>query len=393
MSLRLGPRNLVERKWVLAFLAFAPMPAAVFAQPAKPSVWLLSFYGREAYETNVEYSPVGGQDDFITEAGARLLRRFPVKRGRLDLALDGGVLLYRSHTELNRFTWTASADGARNLSRRASVEVNVRSSQGYARDNPVLGQTGVVPSYALTRTDSGALSLRYRFSRVWEWRLGAEGSRYDFRSPGLQNGGTATARAHIQRAVGPASILGASADYERTASGGQKYEIERVFGVWRHTVARSVAVRLEAGLAGYRLLGTSGGTAIPGTTTVTPTGAAEAAGRFGHHTVAVRLAREVGQTYGLGAVGASYDVRIGYGLRLGPRLDLTAGGDYTRLLAGVPPVGAPTAAARVNAGARHELGHGWALQADYSYWHWYDARADWGGHTTALSIRRRFAWR
>jgi hypothetical protein len=401
MTSKIDPRGLATRGLFAAALAWGPLAVPADAQtqtqtqiptPAaqNDSAWILGVDAQQSYESNIQYRP-DGDDDFVTRAGATLRRHLESRRGRLDLELGAGGLLYRTHSELDLFTWSVAVDGTRQLSRRSSLQAEARSSQGYARETVLLDQT-LVPPYAVTRTDSGAVSWLYHLARDLEGRLEAEGDHVDFSSPGFVNGWTVTARARVEQASERAWGLGGATEYERTSNAGVRYEIERLFGIWRSNLARGLSTRLEAGVAGFRVLD-SPDPRLDLDTHLTPMATAELAGQLGRSTLAVRLAREIDQTYGLGTVGVTYDARLAYTLRLGSRVDAFATGDYARFLSGSAPLGGPTRALRTTAGARYVLSDGWALQADYSYWHWYDPVAGWGNHTVGLAVRRAFDWR
>jgi len=371
---------------VVAALAFVAMTGAAFAQAARAEPpWVLNLGVQEAYESNSEYGAVEGEDEFVTHAGARLGRRFPVKRGGLEVDLDAGATVYHRLTGLNRFTWGAAAVGTRRLSRRALLQVEARSSLGFARDNARLDETGLLPPNALTRSDSGAISLRHHFSRTLEGHLEGRGERFEFDSPALPDGSSVRVRSSLDRLGRGTSRIGLSAEYERTSSFHQTIEIERLFGGWSVAVARGVSLSFEAGVGRYRPIGSSGGT-------FTPTGALGAARRFGRHAVSARLARRIEQTYGLGTVGVSRIVSVGYGFALGARLGLFANAYDVRVngssVTDVRPEGRS-----VSAGTRYDLTRRLTARATYSYASRANGLDERRSHTVMLSLSRRLAWR
>ena len=378
----------------LAAIALALGAASAAAQTAKPAdAWTLTVRAEGAYESNPLYTAAEVQDDFVTRWGAGVSRRLGSKRGHLEVDFEGGMLAYRTYGELDRFTWGAGLRGTRRLSRRVSLGVDARGSQGYARDNPLATEAGVIPPYALTRTDAGNASLTYQLSRGWQGRLRVHGERFDFGSAALQNGWTAVARAGMQHGSSRSSTTGAYAELERTSTAGLEYGIQRLAATWGGTLTRGLTAELEAGAAIYRVVGGTSGDPATDAARVTPTAGVGVDVRVRRHSLGARLERRVGQTYGLGTVGISRVASLEYGLELRARFGVAARAELTRVLSAAAVAEPLTRADNFNAGVRYGLTRLVTVRLDYSFWRRGEAGVEPRGHTVALSAGRRFSWR
>jgi hypothetical protein len=371
----------------LAILVIVAVTGGIPAEAAESKApWTLDLYAQEAYESNAQYSLVGGEEAFVTRLDARLGRRFPIRRGRLEVGLSAGGVLYHAEVGRSGFTWGATAAGAWPFSRRTELQLEAASSLGYARQYAALDATGVVPPYALTRTDSGGASFRYGFSRDLRGYVHFSAEQYDFDSASLQDGSTVGVRVGVDQGESRRSTIGGGAAYSRSSTLGRNLEVVRAFAAWTVMPVRDLELRLEAGVGRF-------GPFDAAEATVRPTLSAEANVRFGRHSASARVAQYIGQTYGLGSIGVNRVFSLGGNFALGPRLDLVVSALESRLAdASAPTVAFPNGRT-LSAGVRYELPAHLAMGLTYSYWARGDESVSWRNHTVALTLGRRFDWR
>jgi hypothetical protein len=372
----------------------------------RPLVWTLSFSAQEAYESNVLsgyfLAPGETAGDFLTRLGAKLSRRFPAKRARFGLTLDGGGSIYREVTDLNRFTWAASADGGYDLSRRLAVDVQASSSLGYVRDFIRLDVDSTLAPYTLTRYDDGRATVRIYAARDTVVRLEARGYRYDFQGDTLlTNGKTFVAGARVSHSFSSGTLLGGTAEYERTSSG-PTYEVERAFLTFRKRVARGWEARLEAGAARHRQLPTVPpivllpGVEDPTEARISPVGSGVLDGSYDRHSLRAAASRSVSQTYGFGSVGKVDTVSLAYGFGPIHRVTFVLTAEGARVYQ--VPVGFPPDNLNLGGGLRWQAAKRLTFVLDGYRWSRHggaivDSPARWNGYAVSLSLAYDFAWR
>jgi hypothetical protein len=371
--------------WLAAGFALLTAGTALAQTVTTNPPWTLDLGVQESYQSDVFYSAVGGEDDFVTHLGAGLGHDFPVKRGSLALRLNAGGAIYRTFTNLNRFTWGAAAQGARQLSRRAVLDGEAASFFGYVREVASLTETSNLPPYAITRTDSGGASLRYSVSRTSQFNVNVRAQRYTFDTPGLRDGSSVRVGTGYDHNLTRGSQLGGIAEYERTTTFGRNVDIERLYVRWSDAPLRSLSLVLEAGVGRFGLADTGGGE-------VTPTGSASSAFHFRRHTATAAVGRRVGQNYGLGTIGVSRTISLGYAVGLGARSGLTVGAQDIRASGPVATALFPHTRS-LTAGFHCELPYRLAAGATYTYWGRGDGPTAWWTHTAAVFLGHRFAWR
>jgi hypothetical protein len=369
----------------LFVLVLVALAAGVPAEPAEPK-WALELYAQEAYQSNARYAVVGGDEAFVTRLHASLGRQFPLKRGRFQVGMSSGVALYHASRGQDRITWGVSAAGAWPFARRAELALDAASSLGFAHEFVALDATGVVPAYALTRTDRGGASFRYGFSRALRGHLDFNAERFDFEAVSLQDGSTMGVRVGVDHGKSRRSTIGVGAAYGRSTTGGRNLEVGRVFAGWNGEPVRNLTLRLEAGVGRFGPFDAPGGT-------IRPTLLAQADVRFGRHSVSARVSQYIGQTYGLGSIGVNRVFSLGGNFALGRRLDLVASVLESRLSQTTATTGAFPNGRTLSAGLRYELPGGLNAGLTYSYWARGDETVVWRNHTVALSLGHRFAWR
>jgi hypothetical protein len=375
----------------LAVLVLAAVAAGGLAEPADQGPgWTFDVGAQEGYESNAQYTAFSGQSSFVTRLGTRLGRRFPVRRGSLEVGLSAGAALYGSVTDLSRFTWGVAAVGSRQLSRRAEVAVDAASWLGYARDFAPVDETGLLPPYALTRTDGGGASFRYGVSRSLRANVDVSAERYTFDSPTLVDGSTVLVRLGADHGRSRLWRVGGAVEYERTTTFGRDVDVGRLYAGWNGSPVRNLSLSLQAGVGRFGPHDSSEGS-------VRPTLTAAAAWRFRRNSVSGRVSQYVGQNYGVGTTGFSRAVSVRGDFRLSPRLSLSVGAQETRLteatLPGVLPDGHS-----ISAGLSGPLPHGLEASLFYSYWgRSDDGRSDdtagFRSHSVTVMLGRRFAWR
>lgn len=345
--------------------------------------WGLRLGLQEAYETNPSYGAAETDGDVVTRVGARLTGRAPFRRGRFELELDGGVVLYRNFTDLSQTTWGVGASAARSLSRQTSLELSAHSSRTYARDYAVLQESGVVPAYALTRGEGLSASLRHAVSRSTLGQLELRADRFQFESAGLQNGSTLSVNGDLGRALRRRTSLGLAGEYQRTSSFGPTFEVEEIRAYCRSGTGY-LSVDLDAGLGRYRPTGSLWQT--------TPTGGVGAAVHAGRYVATAQLGRRVGQTYGLGTIGLSRAAAFGLSLAVSRRLGLGLRADDTLELAGfdLDRQGQAPRARAASLDLRYRLNRRVTLIGSYSYWSRTDGALDSQGQSIAASVSGEF---
>jgi hypothetical protein len=423
-----GPRAEAQRRLsraaaaALAAAVLAPPAALAQAPPPAPSVgidekraeprWRLDLLAEEAYESNVFYGPFEGTDDFVTSGNLRLSRVFSPRRTRILLSAEGGGAAYRTVDQLNRFTWGGLVDLRHDFTRRSRVELQGRTVRGYMRDFQV-DDPGVLPPYALMRTDAGTAELRHGLSRTIGLQVTGHAERFDFESPTLRDGSSWGGALELDRNwAGDRYAAGIAGEYESSKTRGVTYRIVRTVALWRGEPRPGLAFRLRGGIASFGIHGqplSPDGTPAPADpedpptpqeSELTPTADASVSGRFGRHTFGLRAARTVAQGYGLGVVGVYGTVYLDYTLTLGPVL-LGAGGGLTRSYLSTQPGPLDPPDTRLAYGnLRWNATRTTALVLAYSYWQRLGdplvelpPNVEWSNHTVTFSIQQGFAWR
>lgn len=387
------------RRAALLGLGLATLASTAAGQPAAGKRWVLAIQAQGGYQSDVSgLAPDEG--DVLARLGARLGYRFEVQRLRGEVGGGVGTVRYRQFESRNQLTWIASLQAAWDLSRRTGLEGRVGSSFGYGQAYSGVEDPAIPPD-VLRRRDVGSALLRHGFSRTLDGVVEFHGDRYDIDSDvqRLGDGWRATGRAGLEYSRRPDALLSAFGEYERTATAGQKFEVERLLVGWSEPVERWLVLSLGGGVARYRPIDLG---PVPGQPsqeidpepTVTPTGGAEMTLRLGDHTVAARAARTVGQVFGFGAVGASRELSLRYSVDLTSRLGFNAYANDVEFLEGAAvPTLVPLRNRSVRVGFRYGLTRRLDAQVDYSYW-WRGEGSDVPGrHTVWVGVRRDFTWR
>jgi hypothetical protein len=376
-----------RRSWILlaAFAATTGIAGTAGAQTsglARP--WTLTLGLQEGYETNPRYT--GGHEggSFVTRLNAALGRRFPGRRRSFAIDLDGGTALYGSSTAGSQLNWGVGARGTTRPFRKATLDLGLRSAEGYWRD--AVATEGGLPPYTRTRTDGAAASFRYRLGGSLEGRLEARGDRYRFPSGGFEEGSSVLGRGALSRALGQDAKAGVTAEWERTQTYGQEFGIVRLLANGQRRVGR-VLLSADGGLSSYR----TRGAATP--TETAPTGTVSAAGRWGRHTFVALAGRRVGQQYGLGAVGVSRSFSLGYGFTLSRRLGFTTSASADQFLSGTYGGSRPPDTQYVAAGLSCRLTRRLNAQAAYAFWRAGGSGSQSESHTISAGVSRAFSWR
>jgi hypothetical protein len=367
---------------ILTVLAAAEAPPA----GAQGSRWSLDLGAQERYQTGgVNDARLGA--DFVTYFDARLGRRFPSRRGSLELGTRGGIVIDHRFGEVRSYTWDLSAMGSRALSRRGTLRGSVGSSLGFAHDVSRLDESGVVPPYSMARTDRASVELLHKLPGDLEGRIQGSGERFNFDRPDLVDGSTAGVEGDLMRGVGPRVRLGVAGGYRWTSTYGRKVEIGQVSGRVNVSATRTFTLGASAGMSRYAILDTGDEPRWQ------PTGAVSGAGRFGRHKVSAMLAQGVEQTYGIGTIGVVRSISIGYSYAVGTRFELHARASDTYVSETVVGEG-PDRGRRYTAGFRYEFVRSVSGQVQYIYWR----RVQEGvgeSRTQAISasLRAHWGWR
>lgn len=382
-----------------ALVAFA---SAASGQPAPGPAprWVLETQAQGGYQSNVAWrTPPEG--DVIGRVGARLRYRFGDRRVQGQATVGLGARRYRQFDGLNEITWSAALAASWDLSRTTTVDGRAQSYFGYGEGYGAVEDPAIPPD-TLRRRDALGASLRHGLSRTVDGILAVRFARYDTDTSSLDRlggGWRATARAGVERSRSADSRLAAFGEYERTATRGQKFEIERLLVGWAEPVQRWLVVSLGGGLARYRPVDLGPVADPPGPEydlepSLTPTGAVEVTGRFGDHTLSARAARVVGQVFGFGAVGVSRELSVGYSVTLASRLGFDVLANDVEFLEGVAlPTLVPLRNRTVRAGVRYGVTRRLDVRVDYSYW-WRGEESEFPGrHTVWAGVRYGFTWR
>lgn len=376
-----------RRSWrlfavVVATTGMTSNAAAQTSGLARP--WTLSLNLQGAYETNAQYRAGDQGGSFVTRFNAGLGRRFPGKRRQFAISLDGGVSFYGSPDEDSQMNWGVAAQGTLRPSRKTTVAFGLRSSEGYWRDNP--DALGELPPYTRTRSDGATASVRYRLDPSLEGHLEVQGDRYAFPSNDFEDGWSVLGRGALSRALGQSARAGLAAEWERTSTYGQDYDIVRLLADGQGRLGR-VVLLVEGGLASYRYAD------LAGPAEVTPTVTLGAVNRVGRHTLSAQVGRRVGQQYGLGSVGVSRFLSIAYGYSLSRRVRVTAGGSVDQFISGSYAGATPPDTQSVGAGASYRVTRQLAARLDYAFWRNQGLGGSSEYHTVTAGVSRAFSWR
>jgi len=375
-------------------ITLAALTVPAFGQPASGPRWVLQTDVMGGYQSNVSYYALQPQGDFATRLAARLGYRFEHQRAHFRLSVGAGTNLYAELSDYNQFTWDAGLDTSWSLSRRTVAEARARTLFGYGYGYVDTLEDIAIPPDTLRHNDVFEAALRHRFSRSVEGRLELDGNYYFFDSsePLYWDGWSVTARAGLERSRSADSAVAGFAEYERASTFEQRFEIERVVVDWRKPVGRHIAVVLGGGLARYRLVDPLPGD-VEGEPALEPTGSGEVVGRFGDHSLTVGAARQVGQVFGLGYVGVSRSLALGYRVALGSRLELNANVAAVEFLEGAGSAPLTARREQARAGISYAFGRALTARVDYVYWSGDEGTTLPGRHTIWAGVQHKFTRR
>ena len=382
----------------------------------------LDIEGEEAYESNVPYTQVLGEDDFVTRGTARLSAALPITRGLFELGAEGGVNVYRTVKGLDRYTWGVDASVEQRVSRRAELTLEARSSRDFARDNPNLDVSGTLYPLTLMRSDTAEGGWRQRIGRRLDLRLDARGELYRFESPQQQDGWSAGVRLGLENAFGERLAVGAEGAYGRTAADpqvavpplvgarfGQTIEVASALANVRIGLLKEVELRLEGGLARFAAVGEpvapelvtpapADGSAplvpvelVAQEPQTTPQLGATLEATFGRHVLTGLASRRIEQSYGVGTIGVNRVFSLGYRGQLARWLTVNLIGTDNRNAA---PDSTPLSSGRsASASVDFTMPMQFGARLTYSYWDRQDPQRDWRSHTVSAALSKKFDWR
>ena len=313
----------------------------------------------EAYDSNVEFQNQNGAGDLGSSVNVHVGGDWNFPRADVKLSGDANQIFYRQATDLNHFTYGFGSSASYQISRRLRWSASESISSGYAQDQRVLTDAGLLFPKVLTRVVTASTQFGYDITRKTHVDVAVSGQSVSFGGPDLVGGSSLGVHLNVTRQIGRSQTVGISTG--DTKSNGITGDIQGLLGTWSATIGRALTLAATAGVRPYTLPGQSGFLVAPGgsfnvnahlprgnTFGLTYERAVEQAYGFsGTH-----LAHRFGASYGLAATpGLHFDASANYGLNTYPldpsfRLDGRTG----------------------NVGVKYAVRQNLAVSADYTAW-------------------------
>lgn len=302
----------------------AASPQAVANPPAVANpAWLIRLGVNEVYESNVRFGASGPIGELGSQLEGTLARGWTGPRGGVSISGNASQFLYRRLPDLNQFMYGVAGSASYAVTPRVTWDVGDSLSSRYAQDVTAISDAGLLPPKLLTRINDASTGLRYTLTPRTQIRWGVSEQQVSFESSQFTGASTLATNVNITRQLTRSQTFGVTADYQRTVVNGTIATIQGLLGTWKLAAGKDVSVTGAAGIRPYTLPDQAGFRIAP-------------AGSIGFNThlrsndtISLHYERSIEQALGIGT-HLTQGVAANYGLSLGSRVTIEAGGIYGR---------------------------------------------------------------